>query len=395
MRGMFLGRSLCASLVVAMLMAGVGRTQELGPMAKVLQPLVEAHTLAGAVVLVATPEEVLDVEAIGYADIESQRPMQTNELFWIASMTKPMTAVALMMLVDEGKVALDDPVEKYLPAFHDMKVAVATQERTVLEPASHPITIRECLWHGAGLPFSSALEHPTQDALPLAERVESYAQEPLLRQPGTLSVYSNEGPNIVGRIIEVVGGRPYEEFLQQRLLVPLGMTDTTFIPSEDQIARLATVYKTSPDTPGLVPSRVSILTYPLDGPGRYPLPAGGLFSTAHDVALFCRMMANHGVWEGHRYLSEKSWAEMKTRQTPPGDKADLGLIWRLGPDTISHSGADKTNMRIDLAKRFITVFLVQQDGAWPNGAKDVDEVFEEEAERMFLPYAAAKAADKR
>ena len=161
--------------------------------------------LAGAVVLVADKNRVLDVEAVGYADVAAKKPMQTDCVFWIASQSKPITAAALMTLVDEGKVKLDDPVEKYLPEFNgQMVVAERDKDHVLLRKPKHPITVRNVLSHTSGLPFASPIEKPTLDLFPLECRVRSYAMLPLEFEPDTKNTYANAGINTAGRIVEVV-----------------------------------------------------------------------------------------------------------------------------------------------------------------------------------------------
>jgi rhamnogalacturonyl hydrolase YesR len=192
--------------------------------ARVLKPYIDNHEIAGAVVLIADRDLVTDRDAIGYANLANHAPMRADNMFWIASMSKAMTAAAVMMLVDEGKISLDDPVEKYLPEFKAQKVlahadtAVASSTAgsstpvsdknaaAALEPLNQPITIRELLSHTAGLPFRSKRETPALDLLPLKTAVESYAAEPLESQPGAKYSYSNEGFNTAGRIVEIVSG---------------------------------------------------------------------------------------------------------------------------------------------------------------------------------------------
>src|SRR6516162_5531970 len=148
--------------------------------AAALQPFVDSHSLAGAVVLVADRDKVLALEAVGFADVAARKPIQTDALFWIASQSKPITAAALMMLVDEGKVKLDDPVAKYLPEFKHLWLAVERDEdHVLLKKPKHPVTVRSILSHTSGMPFRSALEQPTLDLLPLQEAVRSYAMTPL------------------------------------------------------------------------------------------------------------------------------------------------------------------------------------------------------------------------
>lgn len=328
-----------------------------------LQPFVDGRTLAGAVLLVADKDKVLDVETVGYCDVDAQKPMRPDNIFWIASQSKPITATALMMLVDEGKVKLDDPVEKYLPEFKgQLWAAEKDADYEVLKKPSHPITVRNVLSHTSGLPFKSALEEPTLDQLPLAVAVRSYAMTPLMFDPEKAYQYSNAGINTAGRIIEVVSGMPYEDFLDKRLFGPLGMKDTTFWPNEEQLTRLAKGYKQNAQKDGLEEITIGQLKYPLnDRLKRYPMPAGGLFSTANDVARLCQMVLNGGAFEGQRLLSEAAVKEMTSRQTPDTLKENYGLGWATG-GSVGHGGAFATNMSIDLPRGLITVYMVQHAG---------------------------------
>ena len=164
-----------AALVLSVISIAVGTTAAQAPhssapakIAVTLEPFIENHTLAGAVILAASPDKVLTVEIIGYADIEAKKPMRVDTLFWIASMTKPITASALMMLVDEGKVNIDDPVEKYLPEFKGLWLAAEKDdEHLLLKKPPHPITVKNVLTHTSGLPPTSAMETPTLDLFPL------------------------------------------------------------------------------------------------------------------------------------------------------------------------------------------------------------------------------------
>jgi len=339
--------------------------------AAALQPFVDKHELAGAVALVADKDKVLSVEAVGYADIAGKQAIQTDALFWIASQSKAMTATAVMMLVDEGKIALDDPVEKYLPEFRgQMVVAEKDNDHTLLRKPTHPITIREVLSHMSGLPFKSALEEPTLDGLPLAAAVRSYAMTPLQTEPGTHYQYSNAGINTAARILEVVSGMKYEDFMQRRLFDPLGMKDTTFWPTEEQARRIAKSYRPDDAKSNLVEIRIDQLIYPLtDRVHRFPMPAGGLFSTAQDTALFCRMLLNGGELNGRRYLSEAAFKELTKRQTPPSVPESYGFGLAVGPDWFGHGGAFATNMEVRTRKGLVLIWMVQHAGFPGEGAK--------------------------
>ena len=345
-----------------------------------LQPFVDHHALAGAVTLVATKEKTLSLESIGYADIAAGNPMRTDSVFWIASQSKPITATALMMLVDEGKVNVDDPVEKYLPEFKGQRV-VAEQDadHVQLRSPKHPILVRDILSHTSGLAFKSGIEVPALDLYPLATRVRSYAMVPLLFEPGSKYQYSNEGINTVGRIIEVVSGMPYEKFLDERLFTPLGMKDTTFWPRGEQMARLAKAYK--PEKDGLVETPIDQLTYPLDDARRQPMPAGGLFSTATDLSVFYRMILSGGELDGHRYVSAASLKQMTSKQT--GDLKDgYGFGFSVNGKHIGHGGAYNTDSGIDLDTGIIAVFLVQHAG-WSEEGKQVAPTFKKAVGEMY------------
>jgi CubicO group peptidase (beta-lactamase class C family) len=349
-----------------------------------LQPFVDSHTLAGGVTLVATKDKILDLSAVGYADIAAKKPMATDDLFWIASMSKPITATALMMLVDEGKVNVDDPVEKYLPEFKGQMLAVEKDaDHILLKRPTHPITVKNVLSHTSGLPFSSPIERPTLDLLPLASRVQSYAMLPLDFDPDSNYKYANAGINTAGRIIEVVSGMLYEDFLDQRIFKPLGMKDTTFWPNEEQISRLAKSYKANQDKTDIEETPIGQLKYPLNDRTRQPMPAGGLFSTASDLARFCQMILNNGELDGKRYLSEAAVKQMTSRETPEGLKQSYGFGWSANGTTIGHGGAYSTNMSIDTKLGLITIFMVQNAGWRSDEGKKIQPAFNKAAVDAF------------
>jgi CubicO group peptidase (beta-lactamase class C family) len=353
-----------------------------GALSRKLRHFVDDHVMAGAVVLVADREKVLALEAVGYADLAAKRPMRADDLFWIASMTKPITATALMMLVDEGKVRLDDPVEKYIPEFKSLRVKL--KDGTLVAP-SHPITVREILSHTSGMGFLNPTDKQKLDSVPLAESIRHDLLEPLLFDPGTQYKYSNEGTDTAGRIIEVVSGMPYEKFLQERLFTPLGMTDTTFNPSPAQLPRLAKTYQTNKAKAGLEEVPIHYLKQPLGGPGHFPAPGGGLFSTAQDVARFGQMLAGGGTFRGKTYLSRDAVRQMTTKQTGDSVKENYGLCFSvMGPDAFGHGGVYKTVLNV--VRGQVQIFLTQQANPWSRG--DPVAEFAAEARRVY-PVAAA------
>lgn len=354
------------------------------PLAEALQPFVERGFLAGAVVLVADKDKVLATETVGHADIAVKTPMAADTVFWIASQTKPITGAALMILVDDGKIKLDDPVSKYLPEFNNLWLfSEKEKDRVVLKRPARPITIRDCMTHTSGMPFKSVAEDPTLDAIPLAQTVKTYAMTPLDAEPGAKYAYSNCGINTAGRVIEVVSGMPYEEFMEKRLFAPLGMTETTFWPSEAQVKRLATTYKPDAAKKGLEPTKIGFLQYPLSDRGkRFTMPGGGLFSTAGDVGKFCRMVLNGGTLDGKRVLAEASVKEMTSRHTPAAMKESYGIGWAVGDGWAGHGGALSTNMTVDTKRGLVLVYLVQHAGFPGDGGKAQD-AFRQAANAKF------------
>ena len=376
-----------------------------GPVATAMQPYLDQHEVSGAVTLIATKDKILDLEAMGYSNLATIQPMKTDDVFWIASMSKAMTAAGLMMLVDAGKVNLDDPVEKYLPEFEGQMVqqgggdtttnaaghvdqnaivAVGATGKGALVSPAHPITIREAMSHSAGLRFSSTIEGGHLDTAPLKKAVAQYGRDPLVYQPGTEWRYANEGINTAGRIIEVVSGVPYESFLQQRLFTPLGMVDTAFWLTPGQIARLAKSYKT--DGAGRMKEiPIEQLTYPLDDHAiRFPMPAGGLFSTAIDVGHFCQMLLNGGTYMGKRYLSETAVQSMTTKETPSRVKNPYGFGLNTSARGFEHGGAYKTDMSVDLQDGLVLVLMVQKADKWPgNESDEIRQIMLHTGERML------------
>ena len=212
-----------------------------------MQPFIDKNEVAGAVTLVGSSDGVVSLEAVGRRDVEKDLPMRSDTLFRIASMTKPITAIGIMMLVDEGKLAVDDPVEKHLPEFRgQMLVAEQSGDTiTLKKPSPSPITLRDLLTHTSGLPGSpppGLAELYAKRNHSLAEAVMAYSQRPLNFEPGSKWAYCNVGIDTLGRVIEVASGQPYETFLKERLFDPLGMADTSFYPSPAQLERTALTY---------------------------------------------------------------------------------------------------------------------------------------------------------
>ncbi|HTX65092.1 MAG TPA: serine hydrolase domain-containing protein [Opitutaceae bacterium] len=364
-----------------------------------MQAFVDQGEIAGAVTLVATKNQILHLSAVGKSDLASGRAMKTDDLFWIASMTKPMTAVAVAMLADEGKLSFADPVAKYLPEYGDLWVLDSqTPERRVLVRPARPVTIHDLLTHTSGLgEYVAYGPHWT-----LAEMVKSMTREPLKFQPGTRWAYSTAGLDALGRIVEVVSGMPYAEFMQKRLFDPLGMKDTTFWPAPRDKARLATSYGRNPTTGRLEPATI----YYLYGGAvtdreRPALGGAGLFSTAADVAKFYQMLLNGGMANGHSLLKLATVAEL-TREQTAGLKAGFlpGSAWGLGfcivtepqdataalsPGTFGHGGAYGTQSWADPRRGAIYVMMIQRAGLPNSDGSEMRQVFQDTAAAALAP----------
>ena len=371
-----------------------------GIIAPALQSFVDDHSVAGAVTLVADGVKILDLESVGWTDVKGQKQMPKDAMFWIASMTKPMTSVALMMLADEGKLKIEDPVEKYLPEFKgQMLLAEKTAERTTLQKPTRPVTLKDLLTHTSGLVSKSPLDGAQLDQLTLHEATISYGLTPLQAEPGSKWQYCNPGITTLGRIIEVVGGMPYADFMQKRLFDPLKMKDTTFWPNDAQLKRLAKSYKLNADKSALEETPIAYLTEPLSDHKRMPLPAGGLFSTAADLVKFYMMMLDGGVAEGRRMLKKDTWQAMTTLQTGDlktgfTDGQGWGLGWSivqkphgvtemLSAGSFGHGGAYGTQAWIDPTKKLIFVLLIQNAAIGNSDGSAIRGAFQKAAVDAF------------
>ncbi|MBK8093786.1 MAG: beta-lactamase family protein [Verrucomicrobiaceae bacterium] len=352
--------------------------------ADAMQHFVKEGTLSGAVTLVAQRGKVLSFEATGLADIASKRPMEKDSLFWIASMTKPITALGVMMLQEEGKLSIHDPVEKHLPEFkNQLLVQEKSAGKTVLVKPTRPITIKDLLTHTSGLVGNSPLDGDALDVLTLKEAVITYALSPLQFEPGSKWSYCNPGINTLGRIIEVVSGMDYARFMEKRILGPVGMQNTTFWPQKSKLENLATSYKPAADGKGLEPVGIRYLTPPFSSKKRTPLAAGGLFSTAEDLLKLYQMLLDGGVAKKKRLISEESLKLMTTAQIGDlkagfAEGMSMGLGFQLvaqpaGPTaalsagTYGHGGAHGTQGWIDPVTGAIHILLIQRSGLQPNG----------------------------
>lgn len=346
-----------------------------------MKAYVDRGEVSGVVTLVSRRGAVIHHEAVGWQDLGKSVPMKPDTIFEVMSMTKPVTAIAIQMLAEEGMLALNDPVEKHLPEFRgQMQVAARENGATILKKPSRLITIRDLLTHTSGL-----AEMPPEGAggvqlyyrlnLTLASAVSLFSQMPLQFDPGTKWSYSNPGIATLGRIIEVVSGKAYEQFLDERVFQPLGMKDSFFFPNAERYPRIARAYtwqngKLNDAGDGIYRKNA-----------KYPMPEGGLYATARDMAAFYQLMLDQGKANGRRLLSPASVELARAVHTE-----DTARTWGLGWGVLAkpgstlnlvsrgaygHGGALGTYGWVDPAKEMVGVFMIQRVGGNTDGIRNV------------------------
>ncbi len=358
---------------------------------------VHAGKTAGVVTIVARHGHVASFEAVGYSDLEKKAPMRKDAIFRIASLTKPITCAAIMILVDEGRLSLIDPVEKYLPEYRGIKLnpcgSRAGYSCEVAAPA-YSMNIEQLMAHTSGLP-SSAPSGGGGEPKTLSELVSQGAKSQLLFEPGAEWNYSNIGIDILGRLVEVISGRTFDEFLQQHIFMPLGMSDTSFSVPVEKRGRVATLY--SYDDGHL---RAVSAEWGRAEASAIPSPAGGLLSTALDLLRFNQMMRNGGTLDDQRILSKAAVQLMTISHT-----GDLNAGWAPGAGhgfgyevvrnvtglyrynsigSFMKGGAYRTYEWVDPEKDLVGVLLMQRTNG---GGDTADEI------NSFMQISAASIAN--
>jgi CubicO group peptidase (beta-lactamase class C family) len=376
--------------------ATVGKTgmdqARLAEIPKRMQTFIAKGTLAGAITLVQRNGEEAALDAVGHADAIAKKPMRPDTIVSIMSMTKPFVSVCIAMLAEEGKLGLNDPVERHLPEFKGQK------------GGNRPITIRDLLTHTSGLATQPPKDLGWGDFFQkmdrsLADAVKTYAQTSLDFEPGTKWQYSNMGIDTLGRIVEVTSGKSFEAFLDERVLKPLGMTDSFIAPPAAKLPRIALVHNYKDGKLQLSEG----LFYQGDPKVRskaiFSAPSYGLYSTARDLAKFYQMMLNGGTYGGKRYLSKAAVATLTMVHTAglrAGHNAGtgFGLAWEVVAEptgtlnlmsigSYGHGGAWGTYGWVDPKKDLVGVFLIQSSGG-PDGAF---------ARNAFMTMAASAIVD--
>jgi CubicO group peptidase (beta-lactamase class C family) len=393
---MLLTHKLCPTLLLLPMIAYCA-APTLPGVAAAMQSDIAANDRSGSVTVIVTKDKVAHLEAVGFSDLKRKTPMRPDSVFWIASMTKPVTAVAILMLQDEGKLNVADPIAKYIPAFANLKTPSGKAAN---------LTIAQALTHTSGLGEGEGAA--LRRAQTLAELIPIYLAAPMQYEPGAKWQYTQSGINVAARIVEVASGQSFDAFVQARIFDPLDMKDTTFYPEGDTAKRRVVGYKKNEATGE--PEAVT-LSGSFGVRGHPPLGNGGLFSTGPDYARFCQMLLNGGELRGKRYLSPEALKLMMSVQTgdlPTGFLQSQeygnrgtnygwgigtcilraphpGVAAMLSPGTFGHGGAWGTQAWIDPVRGVAYVLMVQR----PVGNADASDV------RRAFQQAAADALTKQ
>ena len=346
-------RRLAALLLLAAAAASAGEPS--GAIRKVMEAAVESRQIPGAVVIVRQGGSNVVEETAGHAVIEEQRPMRADDLFMIASSTKPFTATTVMTLVDQAKLRLDDRVSTFYPAFKGAS------------------TIRQLLSHTSGI-FGNGAPAEAVEAIrnfdrPLSKAVELIAPTPLAYEPGSQFSYGGASFCVAAGIAQKITGREFDDYMREVLLKPLGIQDACFRSAQDLSGRVPQMYKRTDAGFEPTPAVMELPGRRGPRPDGFILAAGGLYASARDVVVFLEMHLDGGVANGKRILSAKSVAEMQKRQTGAAQE-EYGLGWRrmrIAPDgqaaAVGHGGAYGTQLLIDHERGLVAAIFTQMPAA--------------------------------
>jgi CubicO group peptidase (beta-lactamase class C family) len=368
---------------------------------QVIQTEIDANRMPGAIVMVARKGFITHAETIGFQDKAAGKPLQRDAIFRAYSMTKPLVSVLTMMMVEEGKLQLADPVSKFFPAMSKMQVlANPADKSSVTVAAVRQITVHDLLRHTSGLTYAEFTRSPAMRAayqevglfstevpfksmsLTPAQQVEAFSKAPLLWQPGSTWEYSLS-TDLLGRVLEAVGNQPLHELLNDKLIQPLGMNDTSFVVPASKVSRLAEPLAIDPNTGGPMAKMLDVTKAMGNDSG-----GAGIATTADDYLRFCQMLLNGGTFEGKRYLSRTTVALMTSDHLGPrvatpiqpgellmgvqGYTFGLGFMVRQGAGLASVPGSEGdyawaglggTFFWVDPKEQLIGILMTQTPGA--------------------------------
>lgn len=376
--------------------AGSVITEDLSPLDSLLEDYVNKNKIQGGVALVSSKGEIVYHNAVGYSNIEDPEDISLDDIFRIASMTKPVTVAGAMMLYDKGKFELDDPVSKYLPEFSDSEILQSidmSDSSYTSYPAKEQMTVKHLLTHTSGSFYgygndtlwalyikNGITEGFEERDILLADNISKLARMPLLHEPGEKFTYGLS-IDILGRLIEIWSGQSLDKFLEDNLFNPLGMNNTYFYLPEDKYDRLVSVCKSAGD--GIEPTDYPLVNYPVSGARKYLSGGGDLSCTAYDYYLFCQMMLNRGHLKGVKILEPGTVDLITSTQFERGDK-DMGLgVSVLSEKTsvkdtrsigsYSWGGFFGTTFWIDPAEELIAILMLQM---YPFDSWEIQTQFE-------------------
>ena len=339
-----------------------------------LMPFVQSGQLPGAI-NVFYKNGIQETACVGYADVAARRPITMDDVYMQCSQTKGFCGVTIAMLVEEGRISLDDPVSKYLPEFRNLWVLASEKDgvRTLVK-AKNTLTIRMVMNHTGGFPFEICAKQGNikgggwSGGAPLRQTAAIAAACPLLFEPGTKAQYSNTGIDIGAAVVEVVTGQPWDVFLRERVLIPLGMHSTSFRPTDKQLETQVEMYDCVKDGPAKYRRQNNMQQRPYNGSHVFPSAGAGLWTTANDQLKFYKMLMNLGVGEnGVRILKEETVRELLAKSTRPKGMGgySLGLS---APEVdredswFGHGGAWGTNCMVNWHRRELKLWVVQLCG---------------------------------
>ncbi len=345
-----------------------------GVVADAIEPWVKSGELAGAISIIYN-NGTEEIDCVGYADVAAKRPITIDDVFMQCSQTKGFCGVTVAKLVEEGKLNLDDPVSKYLPEFKTLWIAEYEKNGVkMLRTAQNVLTIRHCLNHTGGFPFEAVHKHPGlkgggwSGGAPLRQTAAIAAACPILFEPGQGERYSNTGIDIAAAVVEVVTGMKWEDYLKQTVLDPLGMSASSFKPTDEQLKTMIEMYDCHAGKPATWRAQDNYQQRPYNGDHVFASAGAGLWTTARDQVKFYKMLMNLGVGDnGVRILKEETVKSLLAVSTRPKNRGgySLGLV---APKTdgenewFGHGGAHATNAMVNWHRKQLKLWIVQMKG---------------------------------
>ncbi len=336
---------------------------------------------------------VQETACLGWANVEKKVPINMEQSFMQCSQTKGFCGVTIAMLVEEGKISLDDPVSKYLPEFKKLTIRMKNRNgKWVKVPAKNVLTIRMVMNHTGGFPFETPSKTKKGwSSSSLRDTAREAARNPIRFEPGTRALYSNTGIDIGAAIIEVVTGKPWEVFLKERVLDPLGMKNTTFQPTDEQLANSISMYDVKGGQKAKFRAFNKWMPLPHNGPTVFPSAGAGLWTTANDQLKFYKMLMNLGVGDnGVRILKEETVKNLLASSTRPKGLGGYSLGLNVTKDGwFGHGGAWGTNCMVNWKNKQLRMKVVQFNG----GPRPWDRAWNKAADKFFKQKFDNAASD--